>query len=177
MLACMQCHLDASKAFPAAARPVLWSIMRSKGYPAFIVELMEELYTDAEVHFRVQGAYVAEEVAEMRRGIYQGCPLSVASFGCLLLPIVERHTSLLPPCWGVGVFADDLNVWSNDSLQLSLALKDIEEYFDMIKIVLNPSKTQCWSSDGTDPGLQPGGQQSYAEIGDQGARDKVHSRP
>ena len=150
--------LDCSKAFPSVDRRQLWHIMETKGYPKQLMKIMETIYAKTEVKFRVQGTYIAEVKAKMVRGIFQGCPLSVLSFGCLLLPLVERIKHYYPDV-RVARFADDLNVWSSNTIQLRLALRDIEEFFEEVSIVLNPSKTQCWATDGSDPEVKLGGQQ------------------
>ena len=63
------------------------------------------------------------------RGIQQGCPLSLAAFGCILLPVLEKVEAMFPKVH-TGAFADDLSLWSHNHVQLQLALNGWRSIFE-----------------------------------------------
>ena len=147
--------LDASKAFPSASRSQLWAILTRMGMPTWVAELFEAGYAQGQTTHRLDGRFVAEAPHRLRRGIYQGCPVSTMAFVSLQVPLVglikARHPSVKPI-----IYADDLTVIAMNHQDLQSALWTICEYYNSVHIQLNASKTQYWSLDTDPPAVQVG---------------------
>ena len=86
----------------------------------------------------------------MRRGIFQGCPLSGLAFRSIQVPIIE-HSEHMCPAVGMAVFADDATVWSSNETQPAYALEDLKIFYHPTGITLNPAKSQWWTFIGKGP--------------------------
>ena len=116
--------LDASKAFPSASRPQLWAILMRMGMPAWVAQLFESGYAQGQTTHRLDGRFVSDAPHRLRRGIYQGCPVSTMAFVSLQIPLVhllrEKHPTIKPI-----IYADDLTVIAMNHQDLQAALRTI----------------------------------------------------
>ena len=99
---------------------------------------------------RIGGRIVTTQEYALRRGIHQGCPLSVMAF----LGLQAQIPSLISAaCPGVAtiIFADDVTLVSDSIQEIERAAQLSADYYracHITHITLNPQKTQLWSAQG-----------------------------
>ena len=76
-----------------------------------------------------------------QRGKNQGCPLSVALFNSLLVPLVCEINHLASGVQLV-IYADDISIIGRDPEEVQLAIDTWEQYLRILRVRLNPEKTQ-----------------------------------
>ena len=148
--------LDCTKAFPSVPRSVLWTLLGRLGFPHVLCQALRAFYAHADVVWRLRGKYISRFSWQPLKGVFQGCPLSVALFNVLLLPLALRIEHEVP---GINAFfyADDLTLTGSSEEDMGRALRLCEEYLQLLGIELNPSKTQFLSVCGAPDKLQIGG--------------------
>ena len=72
---------------------------------------VEQMYTMGCTTFRISGRHVAEHSHRLRRGVHQGCPLSVVFFNGIQIPVAVMIEREFPEA-GVIIYADDVgDIW------------------------------------------------------------------
>ena len=140
----MIASLDCTKAFPSIPRSYLWRILRRMQCPERLVATMEQYYKVTQATWRLRDRIVSRFCWTPLKGVYQGCPISVALFNCLLLPLALRLQEETPEVIP-RFYADDITLSSNNAEQLTAALQLCKEYLEMLNMELNPTKTQVLS--------------------------------
>ena len=144
--------LDLSKAFPSASREQMWAALSHLGLPSPILETLSYMYQHGRTRMRLGGRIVSDRDYLLRRGIHQGCPLSVMAF----LGLQAQIPSLIASeCPGVSliIFADDVTLVSDSIREIEKAAGLIARYYKDCHITLNPQKTQLWSAKGRAEGI------------------------
>ena len=116
----MIASLDCTKAFPSIPRSTLWRILRRMQCPERLVATMEQYYRVTQATWRLRGRIVSRFCWTPLRGVYQGCPISVALFNCLLLPLALRLQEETPEVIP-HFYADDITLSSDNAEQLTAA--------------------------------------------------------
>ena len=149
--------LDASKAFPSTTRAQIWAVLARAGLPLSLIDIVENMYQEGRTRFRLAGRVpVAAEVDHpLRRGVHQGCPLSVVFFNGIQLPMVTKiraeHETV-----HLIVYADDVVMCGKDLKELQSAFAKIAQFYTTTGIQLNPEKTKFWSVGGEEVSVSLG---------------------
>ena len=144
--------LDLSKAFPSASREQMWAALSHLGLPRPILDTLTSMYRHGRTRMRLGGRIVCDRDYSLRRGIHQGCPLSVMAF----LGLQAQIPSLIAadcPSVSLIIFADDVTLVSDSVKDLEKAAQLIARYYNDCNITLNPQKTQLWSAKGRKEGI------------------------
>ena len=144
--------LDLSKAFPSASREQMWAALSHLGLPSPILDTLTSMYRHGRTRMRLGGRIVCDRDYSLRRGIHQGCPLSVMAF----LGLQAQIPSLIAadcPSVSLIIFADDVTLVSDSVKDLEKAAQLIARYYNDCNITLNPQKTQLWSAKGRKEGI------------------------
>ena len=136
--------LDASKAFPSISRLQLTELMQAVGLGTQLATLLEDFYS-GETTFRVAGKYCHDAPHALRRGVHQGCPLSVMMFNLVQVPVITAVVATFDKV-DCTIFADDIALIGSCVSQLQECLDEIVEYMTQAAIVVNPDKSQYWCS-------------------------------
>ena len=139
--------LDLSKAFPSASREQMWAALSHLGLPSPILGTLTSMYQHGRTRMRLGGRIVCDRDYSLRRGIHQGCPLSVMAF----LGLQAQIPSLIAadcPRVSLIIFADDVTLVSDSIQELERAAQLIARYYKDCHITLNPQKTRLWSAKG-----------------------------
>ena len=149
--------LDASKAFPSVSRCQLHQTLLHLGMPLKYAKMMESVYVNGRTHYRILGRFVCPRDHQLKRGIHQGCPLSVMAFNGLQLPLLHKLEKEYP---GILImsYADDLVVCTKDKAVLEEVLSKIAAYMEAAEIMVNPEKTRFWTTSGKSTPLSFQGQ-------------------
>ena len=137
--------LDASRAFPSVQRDQANALLKMHGFPPQLCAVTESLYELGVTTMRYAGHVVADRGFRLRKGIHQGCPLSILGFNILLTPLCRRLEEIHKIPLSI-VYADDITVIARTYEQLVAALEDIEQHLRCLGIGLNPSKSQYWAA-------------------------------
>lgn len=139
--------IDFSSAFDSINRKMLIEKLLLRGVPVKFCNIIISMYSDTLAQVKLPNGNLSDLI-HCNKGVRQGDPLSPLLF-CLyiddLIPFLEKSLLGLPlvnkSLLGI-LYADDLVLFGDSSLNLTKALKLLEKYADMNCLLINPSKTQ-----------------------------------
>ena len=182
--------LDCSKAYDKVDREKLWEILRERGMPKGLLELLIQLNRNTTAFLEVGGK--ASKKLKLDHGLRQGCALSPTLF---MLYISRLETKLIESGNGIKIrysknifgtaaervkvipgllYADDLCLMTHTWTQMKELLRITTEVGDELKLVFNPNKSAVIDFNETDgeqsPDLEIQGQEipnenSYKYLG------------
>ena len=153
--------LDASKAFPSISRTQMEAILRRMGMDDGILRVVLSSYDQGTTRLRVAGKAVHTSAHRLKRGIHQGCPMSVILFLAIQLPVIwllreeAKHTKAV-------IFADDVTLVGTCREEMQHLIEKLEQYYASVHIVLNGQKTQILSARGLPCSMTIGGKEVWS---------------
>ena len=153
--------LDLSKAFDTVPHERILGAMRQRRFPEAYVRVVQDLYTDCQTVFHLDGFTDGKSVP-CRRGVKQGDPLSPYLFSLVVDPLlywcnnhqaaakIPRRTGELEQRnhgakIGAMAFADDLVVVAESNQEAQILINMATEFLSDQGLRVNPSKTQLFA--------------------------------
>jgi hypothetical protein len=140
--------LDFQQAFDSIAHEYLFTILRSYGLSNQFVTLLRNLYADATSCVQINGHLYGP--IPIRRGVRQGCPLSMALFTMCLQPFITMLRHRLPgvrigrsfnPVSAVA-YADDVTAFLTTMADFHIVQDTIQQFERASGARLNPRKSR-----------------------------------
>ena len=136
--------LDASKAFPSISRLQMATLMRAVGMNPMLIATLESFYK-GHTCFRIGGRYCHSVPHALRRGVHQGCPLSVMMYNLIQLPLASSIASKFDKVQ-CSIYADDVVIVSRCERQLQQCLNEVTCYMRLAGVKVNPDKSVYWTT-------------------------------
>ena len=136
--------LDASKAFPSISRMQMTALMRAVGMDSALIAILDSFY-QGQTSYRVGGRYCHGVPHVLRRGVHQGCPLSVMMYNLIQLPIaatIANKYDMVQCC----IYADDVVLTSTCAQQLQQCLNEVTSYMQKAGVKINADKSVYWTT-------------------------------
>jgi hypothetical protein len=138
--------LDFRHAFDSVAHEYLFTLLRSYGLSNQFVTLLRNLYADATSCMQINGHLYGP--IPIRRGVRQGCPLSMALFTMCLQPFITMLRHRLPGVRigrssdpvSVVAYADDVTVFLTTMVDFHIVQDTIKQFERASGARLNPRK-------------------------------------
>ena len=137
--------LDASKAFDRVHHDLLFSKLKEKGTPGFIIRILKDWYMNQSIHVRWGNS--KSESFFAANGVKQGGILSPYLFNFYMNGLSEKLNKLPIGCWIGGMkvnhlsYADDIIVISSSQVGLQRLLDTCSRYSEMNHIKFNSKKS------------------------------------
>jgi hypothetical protein len=150
------CFVDLEKAYDNVWRDGLWCKLRRVGVRGKVLRVLQQLYTDVESRFVVDGRYVTPWVP-MRKGVRQGCVLSPLLFNIYIddvLREVDRDGGGIVvrladsasghAAWSLEQlgYADDLVLVGGSMVSLQRKVSTLDGWCRRWRMALNITKTK-----------------------------------
>ena len=137
--------LDIANAFPSVPHKYLWGLLRFIGVNDSFVDTLELFYTDIS-SFYVCGPITTPDLP-IRRGVKQGCPISMTLFALAINPVLEAIEILSVPNFSIGIssvkvlaYADDIALIANDTSDLQKLIDKAVEVTEWAGLQYRPDK-------------------------------------
>jgi len=140
--------LDFQHAFDSIVHEYLFTILCSYGLSNQFVTLLRNLYADATSCVQINGHLCGP--IPIRRGVRQGCPLSMALFTMCLQPFITMLRHRLPGVRigrssnpvSVVAYADDITVFLTTMADFHIVQDTIQQFERASGVRLNPRKSR-----------------------------------
>jgi hypothetical protein len=144
--------IDFANAFGSVPHELIFSTMKQRGFPEWVIEIVKDMYDDAKSTILHRGEQT--EPISWRKGVKQGCPLSPLLFNLCLEPLLEAIQKMekigapvaLPGEVTVEfkaqAYADDLLLISGRRSGIEVMLGTVGEYEDWAKMGVNDVKCE-----------------------------------
>ena len=141
--------LDFQHAFDSIAHEYMFTILRSYGLSHHFVTLLQHLYTDTISYIQINGHLHGP--IPIRRGVRQGCPLSMALYTLCLQPFLTMLKQRLPGVRigpdsepvSVVAYADDVTIFLTSADDISTVQEAIQQFERASGARLNPRKSRA----------------------------------
>ena len=146
------CFIDYAKAFDCVDHKKLWKILKQMGIPDCLTCLLRNLYVGQEAIVRT-GCETIDRF-QIRRGVPQGCILSLCSFN-LYAEYIMRNAGLEEAQVGIKIagrninnfrYADNTSLMEESKERLKSLLMKVKEESEKIGLKLNIQKTKIMAS-------------------------------
>ncbi|EYB83113.1 hypothetical protein Y032_0342g3027 [Ancylostoma ceylanicum] len=138
------CHiafLDLEKAYDRLPRSILWEVMRERGIPEYMVNIVQDMYDGATA--RVRTVHGTTSKFTIAVGVHQGSALSPFLF-IMTLDTVVKHLLEGPPF--TLLYADDVALIADSRAELQLKIRKWQLALADAGLKLNTKKTEVMSS-------------------------------
>lgn len=115
--------LDIKEAFPSVPHQYMWSLLRHIGVGNEFVAILELFYKDVSTFYNC--GPTSTNNLPIRRGVKQGCPISMLLFSLAINPVLEAIDTVKVPCYRIGessvrslAYADDIALVANSERDL-----------------------------------------------------------
>ena len=145
-------QLDFEKAFDSVEWTFLLSVLKKYNFGEYFIKWIKVLYSRPKLCIKNNG-YLSNYIG-MGRGIRQGCPVSALLF-ILIIETLAHSIQNDKSLQGVSVeindtlteyksflYADDINLFLHDELQINKALKIVDKFSSAAGPILNRLKTE-----------------------------------
>ena len=145
------CFIDSAKAFECVDHNKLWKILKETGIPDHLTCLLRNEYAGQEATVRT--GYGTTDWFQIRKGVHQGCILSICLFN-LYTEYIVRNTGLDEVKSGIKIagrnnnnlrYADDTTLMA-ESKELKILLMKVKENSEKPGLKLNIKKTKIMAS-------------------------------
>ena len=141
-------YVDLKKAFDSVHREALWDLLRLRGIPARIIDLLTGLYSGTESAVKCGGAGVSS-FFPVNSGVRQGCVLAPSLFNTCMDWVLGRAVDRSHCGASVGntkvtdlVFADDAVIFAESLEVLVMALDALHEEAKPLGLQVSWTKTK-----------------------------------
>jgi hypothetical protein len=144
--------IDFTNAFGSVPHDLIMSTLRQRGFPAWMQDIIEDIYTGGTTSIEVKGRTKVQSV-NLEKGVRQGCPLSPLIFNLCLEPLLQYVNSELKHCgasvgppnaerlaFTVQAYADDVALISRTREGMETLLAELEEFTDWAQMEVNVKK-------------------------------------
>ena len=125
--------LDFSQAFDKISHEYLFCILQEYGFSTQFITYIQNIYNDASSQIHINGH--ASEAIPIRRGVRQGCPLSMMLFTLCLNPLIWRLERVMQGIdiagkakTAVVAYADDLTIFLTDPREIAQLDESLQWY-------------------------------------------------
>ena len=138
--------VDLEKAYDRVEREWVWRVMKAMGYPEEFTNWARTLYSAVKIKVNFGGGATGN--IEGRRGLRQGCPLSMPLFIIYLEPMLRqlkrRMRGLAVPGGRVSAraYVDDVTIFAESEEDIAVAGDILLGYCNITGARLNKNKTQ-----------------------------------
>lgn len=149
--------IDLKAAFDSVDRAQLWKLLRSKGIPSSILDLIKLLHCDTTARIRANGA-VSDDF-NTSSGVRQGCILAPTLFSCAMDQVLHHCSDALGVSIGEEkisdlLYADDAALFLEDPSLWPNALSQFQSEANHLGLNVSWTKTKLMN---TAAGPQPQG--------------------
>jgi exonuclease III len=139
--------IDFAAAFDSVHRESLWSVLRKCGVPELLVQILRDMYSNAQSCVRANGSLSTP--FEIQTGVRQGCVLSPMLFNLVLDWILAKSVLetdgviLSDSCRLADVeYADDIATLSEDAASAQKLLDCISHNASLLGLKIKPEKSK-----------------------------------
>ena len=145
------CFIDSAKAFECVDHNKLWKILKETGIPDHLTCLLRNEYAGQEA--TVKTGYGTTDWFQIRKGVHQGCILSICLFN-LYTEYIVRNTGLDEVKAGIKIagrnnnnlrYADDTTLMA-ESKELKTLLMKLKEESEKVGLTFNIQKPKIMAS-------------------------------
>ena len=144
--------VDFKKAFDSVLHTALWQIMKKMGVNGQIIRPIRKLYQNQEAAVRVESEL--SEWFNIKKGMRQGCPISLVCFNFYLEEVMRRTADEMS--W-VGMrisgkylnnlrFADDVVLIATSPERLQTLIDEVDCVSKEFKLEISTSKTKIMAT-------------------------------
>ena len=145
--------IDFEKAFDRLSHEFIFKILKELGFGKIMLQWFELLYKNNISNIEINGAYTPP--IKMKRGIRQGCPLSMLFFitaAEALTRKIETNSQIRGFTYQnietkILQYADDTSFFFNDLISLKSILNELNIYEKVSGQKINLAKTQIFTND------------------------------
>ena len=146
------CSVDYAKVFDCVDHNKLWKILKEMGIPEHLTCLLRNLYAGQETTVRT--GYGTTDWFQIRKGVHQGCILSLCLFN-LYAEYIMRNAGLEEVQTGIKIvgrninnlrYADDTTLMAESEEELKNLLMKVKEESEKVGLNLNIQKTKIMAS-------------------------------
>ena len=137
--------LDISNAFPSVPHNYLWSLMSHVGIDSGFINMMKLFYKDTHT-FYTCGNITTPHIP-VRKGVRQGCPISMILFALAIDPVLDAVKSMKIPSYMLGdnqinvlAYADDIAIISKNTDDMQCLLNKAIEKASECDMYFQPKK-------------------------------------
>jgi len=139
---------DLSHAFDMISHEYLFCILHEYGFSTQFITYIKNIYNDASSHIHINGH--ASDAIQIRRGVWQGYPLSMILFTLCLNPLIWRLERDLQGIdiagkakTAVVAYADDMTIFLTDPRGIRKLEESLQWYARASGATLNVKKSKA----------------------------------